>query len=43
MNLMRIGGALTILVLGGAILWMVKRGPHPQVGEESQEKHEIHG
>lgn len=43
MNLMRLGGVLTILVLGGAILWMVKRGPHPQVEERSDEKHEIHG
>jgi protein SCO1/2 len=34
MNLMRAGGVFTIFVLGGAILWMVKRGPHPHVMNE---------
>jgi len=28
-NLMRVGGVLTMLILGGAIFWMVKKGPHP--------------
>ena len=31
MNLIRIGGVFTVLALGGAIFWMVKRGPHPHV------------
>jgi protein SCO1/2 len=33
MNLMRIGGIITMAALGGAIFWMVKRGPHPQTIE----------
>ncbi len=28
MNLMRVGGVLTMMVLGGAIFWMVKHGSH---------------
>lgn len=30
MNLVRVGGVITVMVLGGAIFWMVKRGSHPQ-------------
>ncbi len=29
-NLMKIGGILTLILLGGAIFWMVKRGSHAQ-------------
>jgi protein SCO1/2 len=36
MNLMRIGGVFTMLALGGAILWMVKRGPHPHVFDDQK-------
>ena len=28
MNLMRVGGIVTLIVLGGAVFWMVKRGSH---------------
>jgi protein SCO1/2 len=38
MNLMRLGGIVTMAVLGGAIFWMVKRGPHPQAIENEQPK-----
>ena len=36
MNLMRVGGVLTMMVLGGAIFWMVKRGPHPHVFDDQK-------
>jgi protein SCO1 len=34
MNLMRVGGVLTMMVLGGAIFWMVKRGAHSSLDNE---------
>jgi protein SCO1/2 len=34
MNLMRVGGVLTMMLLGGAIFWMVKRGSHGSRGNE---------
>jgi protein SCO1 len=36
MNLMRVGGILTMMVLGGAIFWMVRHGSHARrVDEET--------
>jgi protein SCO1 len=37
MNLMRMGGILTMMVLGGAIFWMVKHGSHARRADEGTE------
>lgn len=37
MNLMRIGGILTMMVLGGAVFWMVKRGSQASRLDEKTE------
>jgi protein SCO1/2 len=37
MNLMRIGGVLTMVLLGGAIFWMVRHGAHPKRPKEETE------
>ncbi|HEY1921308.1 MAG TPA: SCO family protein [Tepidisphaeraceae bacterium] len=34
MNLMRVGGVLTMMVLGGAIFWMVRHGTHARLADE---------
>jgi len=37
MNLMRMGGIVTMMVLGGAVFWMVKRGAHMRQMDEGTE------